>query len=111
MSSTLGAQGWTVTPTDPAVTNNLRAASADGSATPGAHTSHTPAGRCAIAALGTSVTITNSLVTPASMIQVTLATVDTTAKSAVAVAGTGSFVMTLNAAATGIVKLNWMVIN
>jgi hypothetical protein len=69
------------------------------------------AGSVNIAAAGTAVTVTNACVSTNSLIYCTLATVDATAKSAVAVAGSGSFVITLNAAATAEVRVNWFVIN
>ncbi len=63
------------------------------------------------AAAATTLTVTNSLVTANSVINVTVATNDTTMKSAVAVAGAGSFVITAGAAATAETRVNFVVTN
>lgn len=68
-------------------------------------------GNVRIAAAGTAVTVTDNLVDANSKIFCTLATVDTTAKSAVVVAGAGSFVITLNAASTAEVSINFWIVN
>ena len=68
-------------------------------------------GRVNIAAAGTTVTVTNSLVTANSYVQVWLLTDDATAKSCIAVPGSGSFVVTLNAAATVEVAIGFTVFN
>ena len=83
----------------------------DSSGTPGNVTNNSPAGVVAVPAAGQTITVTNNLVTAASIIQLTLLTNDGTAKSAVAVAAAGNFVITLNAAATGITKVGYLVIN
>jgi len=85
-------------------------ASADSSGTPGAQTSNTPSGRCSIAALGTTVTVTNSLVTAASHVIAVISTNDATAALKNVVPGNGSFVVTLNVATTGITNIDWFVV-
>lgn len=67
-------------------------------------------GSIRIAAAGTTVTLTNSLITANTIVQATLATVDTTAKSVVAVPGAGSAAFTLGAAATGEVEIRWSLV-
>lgn len=91
--------------------SNFGTTSADSSGTPGNQTSNTPSGRCSIAAAGTTVTVTNSLVTAASRVFVEIATNDATAVIKNVVAGAGSFVITLNAATTGTTAINWFVVN
>ena len=90
---------------------NLGTTSADSSGTPGNQTSNTPSGRCSIAAVGTTVTVTNSLVTAASRVFVTVGTADATSLLKNVVPGAGSFVVTLNAGATGTTNINWLVVN
>ena len=90
---------------------NFGTTSADSSGTPGNQTSNTPSGRCSIAAAGTTVTVTNNLVTAASRVFVMVATNDATAVIKNVVAGAGSFVVTLNAATTATTALNWFVVN
>ena len=80
-------------------------------ATVGAVTINKAAGRVNIAAAGTSVVVTNSLVTAASNVIVQLKTTDATAKSATVIEAAGSFTITLNAAATGQVAIGFTVIN
>ena len=78
----------------------------------GAKTANTQFGNIRIAAAGTSVVVTNSLVTANSLILCTLLTADATAtfiKSAVP--GAGSFTITVNAAATAEINIAWAVIN
>lgn len=79
--------------------------------TTGNQTINKPSGTVNIAAGGTTVTVTNSLVTSASLVHVFLRTVDTTAKSAVVVANSGNFVVTLDAAATSEVSIGFTVFN
>jgi hypothetical protein len=79
--------------------------------TTGAQTINKNAGTVNFAALATSVVVTDSRVTTSSIIIATVATVDTTMKSVVAVAGAGSFTLTANAAATAETRVNWLVIN
>lgn len=90
---------------------NFGTTSADSSGTPGAQTSNTPSGRCSIAAAGTTVTVTNNLVTAASRVFVSVGTNDATALLKNVVPGAGSFVVTLNAAVTGTTNINWFVVN
>lgn len=69
------------------------------------------AGRCILAASSSSITVTNSYVTANSIIIITIATNDTTAKSAIVVPTTGSFEIISNAAATANTNINFLVIN
>ena len=79
--------------------------------TTGNQTINKPTGRVNIAAAGTSITVTNNLVTANSHVIAWLDTAaDATAKTCIAVAGSGSFVVTLNAAATGEVPIGFLVI-
>jgi hypothetical protein len=82
----------------------------DLSGTPGNVTNNNPAGIVAVPAGGQSITVSNSLVTAASIVQITLMSNDGTAKSAVVVVSAGSFTITLNAAATAITKIGYIVI-
>lgn len=77
----------------------------------GAQTINKTSGSVNFAAAATSLVVTNSLVTTSSIIQCTVATNDTTMKSAQCVPGTGSFTIFANAAATGTTKVNWLVTN
>jgi hypothetical protein len=79
--------------------------------TTGNQTANTQTGNIRIAAAGTTVTVTNSLVTATSKVICTLATNDTTALIKNCVPGAGSFVITLNAAATAEVSIAWAVFN
>jgi hypothetical protein len=79
--------------------------------TTGNQTINKTTGSVNFAAAATSLTVTNSLVTTSSVINITVATNDTTMKSAVAVAGAGSFVITSNAAATAETRVNFVVTN
>ena len=90
---------------------NFGTTSADSSGTPGNQTSNTPSGRCSIAAVGTTVTVTNNLVTAASRVFAQIGTNDATAVMKNVVPGAGSFVVTLNAATTGTTNINWFVVN
>ena len=83
----------------------------DDSATPGDRTVNKYHGINAFGAGGTSITITNSLVAATSRVFPVLQTNDATAilKNAVPVAG--SFTINLSAAATGITKVGWEVVN
>ena len=80
------------------------------STTGGSITLNAPSGSFRIAAGQIAVTITNSFVDANSLILLTLKTVDTTAKSAVAVPAAGSFVSTLNASATAAVDVMFFVV-
>lgn len=80
--------------------------------TTGAQTINKPAGTINVAAAGTSVILTNSLITVNSIVLAVIRTADTTAtfiKSVVPAAG--SCTITLNAAATATVSLGFHVIN
>lgn len=79
--------------------------------TTGAQTINKSSGSVNFAAAASTMTVTDSLVTANSIIICTVGTVDTTAKSAVAVAGSGSFTITLNAAATAETRVNFLVTN
>ena len=76
-------------------------------ATIGAVTIDKTAGRVNIAAAGTSVVVTNALCTAGTMVKLNLQTVDTTAKSCQATSAAGSFTITLNAAATAQVAIDF----
>ena len=79
--------------------------------TTGNQTVNKASGRVNIAATGTSVTVTNSCVTSASNVVAWLLANDTTAKSCSVQPGSGSFVITLNAAATAEVAIAFVVFN
>lgn len=83
---------------------------ADSSGTPGAQTASTRAGRCSIAAAGTSVVVTNALCTAASVVMAQVATNDATAVIKNVVPAAGSFTITLNAAATATTNINWHIV-
>ena len=99
--------------TTPAVvrTSNLQATYTDSSGTPGNVTNSSPRGRAAFAAAASAVTVTSTLVTAASTILVSYSGGDATLTSVAVVAGAGSFVVTGNAAATGITKFDFVVVN
>lgn len=77
--------------------------------TTGNQTINKPAGRVNIAAAGTTITVTNSLVSANSMILVTIAKNDTTARIANVVAAAGSFVINI-VATTAEVSIDFLVI-
>ena len=79
--------------------------------TTGNQTINKPSGTVNIAAAGTTVTVTNSLVTTSSLVFCQLRTNDATAKIKNVVPGSGSFVITLDAAATAEVSIGFFVIN
>jgi hypothetical protein len=81
------------------------------SGTTGAQTINKTVGSVNFAAAASSLVVTNSRVTTASVIIATVATNDTTLKSVVAVAGSGSVTLTANAAATAETRVNFIVIN
>jgi hypothetical protein len=64
-----------------------------------------------IAAAGTTVTVTNSLVTANSTVIAVAATNDATGYVKNVVPAAGSFVVNLVAAATAETAINWMVLN
>lgn len=79
--------------------------------TTGAVTINQPSGTVNIAAAGTSVVVTNSLVTANSIVVAVLRTNDTTAVLKNVVPAAGSFTITLNAAATATTSIGFIVIN
>lgn len=79
--------------------------------TVGAVTINKAAGRVNIAAAGTSVVVTNSLVTAASKVFVVISTADATAVLKNVVPAAGSFTITLNAATTAQTSLDFFVVN
>lgn len=78
--------------------------------TTGNQTIDKPAGRVNIAAAGTTVTVTNNLVTANSIVWAVAATNDTTARVTSVVPGAGSFVIN-TVATTSECAFNWMVIS
>jgi len=84
--------------------------SSDASGTPGNATINQPSGRAAIAAAGTAAVITNSLVTAASRVLVTLRANDTTAVRIAVTTAAGSFTVTANAAATAALPFDFLVV-
>lgn len=92
-------------------TSNLAATFTDSSATAGNVTNNSPRGRAAFAAAGTSVVVTNSLVAVASTVLVSLDGADATLTSLRTLPAAGSFTVTGNAAATGITRFDFFVIN
>lgn len=84
----------------------------DSSGTPGNVTNNSGLGRAAFAAAGTSVVVTNSLVTANSEVFVNLITTDVTLTSIrVTAVGAGSFTVTGNAAATAAATFSFLVVN
>jgi len=79
--------------------------------TTGAQTINKSVGSVNFAAGATSLVVTNNRVTASSIIIATVATADATMKSVVAVAASGSFTLTANAAATAETRVNFIVIN
>lgn len=77
----------------------------------GAQTINKPSGSVNFAAAATSLVVTNSLVTDKSVIICTVATDDATMKSVNVVAGSGSFTLNANAAATAETRVNFLVLN
>jgi hypothetical protein len=78
--------------------------------TTGAQTINRPYGSVNFAAAATSLVVTNSLVSTSSVIVATVATNDTTMKTVLAVAGSGSFTLHANAAATAETRVNFLVL-
>jgi hypothetical protein len=84
----------------------------DSSSTPGNVTINKPAGKFAVAIGAASVTVTNSLVTAASMVFCEIQFADATHTTKLRVVpGVGSFVYTGNANATAATKVAFIVIN
>lgn len=79
--------------------------------TTGAQTINKTAGSVNFAAAATSLVVTNSFVDANSVIICTVATNDTTMTSVQAVAGSGSFTLYANAAATAETRVNFLVVN
>ena len=79
--------------------------------TTGAQTINKPIGSVNFAAAATSLVVTNSLVTANSIIIATVATNDATMQSVNVVAGSGSFTINANAAATAETRVNFLVHN
>lgn len=79
--------------------------------TTGAQTINKPAGTVNIAAAGTAVTVTNSLVDANSIVHCVLRTNDTTAWIKNVVPTAGSFTINLGAAATGEVSIGFLITN
>lgn len=97
--------------TTPSVTTSLTVTKTDNSGTPGNTTISTPAGKCAIAAAASAVTVTSSICTAASIVLCQVISNDATAKSVSCVPGAGSFTITANAAATAATTIGFLVIN
>lgn len=79
--------------------------------TTGAQTINKPHGSVNFAAAATSLVVTNSLVSTNSVITATVATNDATMKTVLVVAGSGSFTIHANAAATAETRVNFKVWN
>jgi hypothetical protein len=79
--------------------------------TTGAQTINKVSGSVNFAAAATSLVVTNNKVTTASIIICTVMTNDSTLKSVQAVAGSGTFTIYANAAATAETKVSFLVIN
>lgn len=94
-------------------TSNLQATFTDSSGTPGNVTNNSPRGRVAFGAGASTVVVTSSLVTAASMIIATLRAPDTALTSILRVLPTaGSFTITANAASTGTAaQADFLVVN
>jgi hypothetical protein len=84
----------------------------DASGTPGAATINQPVGQVAVAASASSVVVTNSLVTAASIVLPTLQFVDATCTQILScVPAAGSFTITMNAACTANTKVGFLLHN
>jgi hypothetical protein len=79
--------------------------------TTGNQTINKPSGTVNIAAAGTTVTVTNSLVTTSSIVMAVIRTNDSTAYIKNVVPNAGSFDINLGAAATAEVSIGWIVNN
>lgn len=79
--------------------------------TTGNRTINQPSGTVNFAAAATSLTVTNSLCTTSSIVFAVVRTNDTTAVIKNVVPGSGSFVITLNAAATAETSVGFLIIN
>lgn len=122
-SSTVSGAGFTtfmaappaIGTTTPGIvkTSNLQATYTDSSATPGNVTNNSPRGTIALAAASQTITVTNSLVTAASMIITSVRSTDGLATIVVtALPAAGSFTLTMNGITTGTnCKVDFMVVN
>lgn len=91
---------------------NVYANFSDGSGTTGNQTINVVRGICAIAAAANACTITNNeILSSTSLVIPVILNVDATAKSVVAAPSAGSVTFTLNANATGTVKIGFLVFN
>ncbi len=79
--------------------------------TTGAQTISKPSGSVNFAAAATTLVVTNTLVTTSSHVIAWVETADTTAKSCSTQVASGSFTITLNAAATAETRVGFLVIN
>ena len=98
------------TPTETALVNQGIASNTAAVPTAGAATANATSGRAVIATSGTSVVITNAYCTPNSKIAAFLnqAVADTTATGVSRIVpAAGSFTLSLNAAATAAVVIDW----
>lgn len=91
--------------------DTLTVISTDSSGTPGNATNNNLSGRAAFAAAASTCVITNSKVTAASKVFVSLGSADATLTSVRVTPGAGSFTVTGNAAATGTTVFDFLVVN
>jgi hypothetical protein len=82
----------------------------DNSASPGATTINNPSGKAAVAAAASSVVVTNNLLTTTDRVILTPLDIDSTCTGYKAVAGTGSFTVTMNANCTAAWKFQFLVL-
>lgn len=93
-------------------TSNLQATFTDSSGTPGNVTNNSPRGKAAFAAAGSTVVVTNSLVTATSLVHIQMEGADATLTSILRVVpAAGSFTVTGNAAATAATNFTFLVVN
>lgn len=78
--------------------------------TTGNQTINKMSGRVNIAAAGTTITVTNSLVDATSIVVAVVANADATALVKNVIPGAGSFIINLNAACTAETPISWMVV-
>lgn len=94
------------------VQGDWRTTSSDTSATPATPpTIDKPSGRFALNTGATTVTVTNALCTATTKVFLSKLDNDTTATDYKVTPGAGSFVVTMNAAATGVVKFDFFIVN
>ena len=82
----------------------------DATGTPGAATQTAVAGKAAIAAGASSVVITNTLCSAASVILLTNISLDATAKTLRVTTGAGSFTVSSDVATTAAMSFGWMIV-